>query len=169
MIRPAALLLALATAASAGGDRPMNYWPYESRARLAPSWIVDLKPGVPHTFETRNLSKGCDTVLLILDDGRPLAWNDDRERRPKDRRLPAESLLKFTAPRRAPYTLQVRAKSATLDGYCDVYMDGKVLAKKVHFGVTYHRAKRQPMEHPRVPRTSPDVLPDVYELPHADR
>lgn len=147
----------------------MNFRVTEKAPRIAPSFVLDLQVDVMHTFETRNLSKGCDTVLVILDDATPVDWNDDRDGRPKDKRLPRESLLKFAARRRAPFTLQVRAKDGTLEGKCDVYMDNKLLAKQIAFGAPYKRAKREPMEMPRHYRSPPEIEPDIYELPTPDR
>lgn len=158
----------LATALSAA-PRPLNTPVTHKAARVAPTFVLDLKPGVPHTFETRNLSKGADTVLVILDDERPLDWNDDRGRKPADQVSAAESVLTFTAHRRAPFSIQVRAADGTLEGECDLYMDGKQLGPRLKFGARHQRPRRRPMlmprPEPRAQRDPQDPELETYELP----
>lgn len=164
-----ALLLALAVPLSAGGNRPMNKRVSEVAARLAPTWVLPMHLNESHTFETRNLSKGSDTVLLILDDEKPLAWNDDRDPLPTDRHYVSASLLKFTAPRRAPYSVQVRAKPGTLPGTCDLYRDDKLFARSISFGAPHKYIPGTPMEMPRPLRPAKLPLLDTYELEHPVR
>lgn len=159
------LLVVLVTASLHAGPRPMNFRVSEKADRIAPTFVLDLKPDVPHTFETRNVSKGSDTVLVILDDVRPLDWNDDRDVRRTDRKLPTESFLRFSARRRAPYSIQVRAKDGTLEGECDLYLDGKLLGRRLKFGARHRLPKPTPGPFPRPVRSFPAPVADIYELP----
>lgn len=162
-MRPVLFLL-LAIPLHAGGDRPMNKRVSDVAARLAPTFTFELREQSRHVFETRNLSKGSDTVILVLDDDQPLVWNDDRDPLPSDKHHVSASRVEFTAPRRAPYTLQVRAAPRTLEGTCDIYMDNKLLAKQVSFGAKYKRPPRTPMEMPRPLRPAQIPVLDTYEL-----
>ena len=165
MKRVLALLVMVGVAHAA---QPMRFTRLESPEREAPTFTMELRGGKTYIFETRNLSRGSDTVLVVLDDGTPIAWNDDRDRTPKDKLYPKESRVEFTPARpRWPYQVQVRAHEGSLPGECDLYMNGKLLAKKLKYGGPYKRAKGEPMPMPAPrlePRPKPAPLPSQYDV-----
>lgn len=123
-MRPAAALL-LVLAAGCFAERPIGLTRKQNPTRFAPAISKQLYPGTKYVFEARNPTKGSEPAILVLDaDFRPLAWNDDW---PKPR-------LEYLPPRRGAYYVQVRAREGTLEGQCDLYMNGKPLATKLRFG-----------------------------------
>jgi hypothetical protein len=118
-------LVAALLVASLSGEQPLRDPTAWHPRRMAATVQTKLFAGTKYAFELKNVSKDAEPAILVLDaDDRPLAWNDDW---PKPR-------LEFIAPRRAAYRVQVRARQGTLEGQCDLFMNGKPLATKLHFG-----------------------------------
>ena len=119
------VLLAALVVASLEGAPPLRDPGAWHPARTAGTVQTQLFAGTKYVLEARNVSKGSEPAVLVLDaDDRPLAWNDDW---PKPR-------LEFVPKVRAAYRIQVRARMGTLEGQCDLYVNGKLLGKQVKFG-----------------------------------
>ncbi|MBI4859860.1 MAG: hypothetical protein HY815_06305 [Candidatus Riflebacteria bacterium] len=168
-------LLAAAGDLWAGG-RPMNLPRSETNRRTAPLFWLQFYGGNRYTFETRNLARGCDTVLTLFRSTEgPVARNDDAApgadsnggnggSRPGGRWTMA-SRLTFTAPRTDIYAIMVSAAPGTLGGTCDLYMNGNVFAKGLRFGDRFKPEKRYSMPTPVPGRTTPEPEMPFHELP----
>jgi hypothetical protein len=165
----AVLWFVAAGAAAEPLRKPMNFRRSEVADRVAPTYFLNLKLDVTYVFETRNLSRGSDTVLVVLEEERPVAWNDDRDRTPADRVEPAESRLEFTPKRRVPHAIQLRAKDGSLPGRCDLFMDGRPLAKDLQYGARWKLPKREPMPMPHPEKGAPQPELPIYDLPRRSR
>jgi hypothetical protein len=170
-VRAVALLLACAAPVLAGGDRPMNPTVSSQRPFAAPTFYLQyLQVGRKYVFETRNLTKHADSALVMLEDERPVAYNEDRPPVPEETTKTRESRLEFVPKRYASYAVQLRAEEGKFGGTCDLYMDGKLLGKDLVFGELLKRPKKVPMPMPGKivkPGVEPEV--DQYEIPPRTR
>jgi hypothetical protein len=123
------------------------------QSRTGPLIWLKLDVGRKYVFETARLSVGADTVLVVFDGDRgPVAANDDwfDNGGPKvdplagpdgKARKGSSSRLVFTPGRIAPYGIMVQAAHGSPDGVCDLYMNRKVLRRRLVFGEKYERPK----------------------------
>lgn len=165
--RVVAAWLACALPALAGGNLPMRPSVASQRPLAAHTfYLQNLQVGRAYVFETRNLSKSADSALVMLEDDRPVAFNEDRPRTSSDRFKPRESRLEYVPRRTAVHAIQLRLEEGRLGGTCDLYMNGRPLGRELAFGDLPKREKRHPMPMPGhivKPGVEPEL--DQYEIP----
>ncbi|MBI4861744.1 MAG: hypothetical protein HY815_16020 [Candidatus Riflebacteria bacterium] len=96
-------------------------------------WLARSLTAGWHTFETRSLSAGGDTVLYVIGGGAQIARNDDRTVDSTTYGA-RSSRIYCSVPTPGWYYLLVRAYSNTTAGTCDVYIDGTLATSGSRFG-----------------------------------
>jgi hypothetical protein len=140
----------------------------QTASREGPLFWLHLEGGRTYQFETRNLSKATDTVLTLYQGtSGPVAQNDDRERLPGGTvQGRNSSLIVYQVGLGGPYALVVSARPGSIEGTCDLYVDGKPLAKHLAVGRPFREQEPRSMGRPEAvyPRRPLPEAP-LYELP----
>lgn len=172
LVAATAVVLFFVTGKPIFSVEPMRMPRSWTNPRTAPLIWLNLKVGRRYTFETRHLSRGADTILTVIDEtSGPVAENDDRVMAPKETTTEPRSSRVSVVPRKiVPHGVMVKARPGSPDGTCDLYMDGRLLAKELSFGKRFLKPKPVRLP-PPAPATHSEPMPEIplYELPRSNR